>query len=256
MSCPVVRVISEIKGSGVFKSDLEYTNDRVVKIGGNDSNVEQVCDNIQFYIMTRMLDMARFELSRPTLDQCRNKSVSMFNNTAGKTYSQIYDMLMTKCNKLSKQFDGLIKVMDDFEKHLLSKISKLTEINITLPDVVFIPDTEILIYRPDILKYTIDKIINYVNAINVNSILCTPVTTNIELTPEFKTSALNWDTIIDQPTGSTSEEYIISMQKSLDSEMIVAEYANSVEKYQVDIINHMNTVYDILKKIIKGLTCH
>jgi hypothetical protein len=251
-----VRVISEIKGSGVFKSDLEYTNDRVVKIGGSDSNVEQVCDNIQFYIMTRMLDMARFELSCPNLDQCHAKSIRMFDDIAGKSYAQVYDILMTKCNKLSKQFDGLIKVMDEFEKHLLSKISKLAEINISLPDIVFIPDTEILIYRPDILKYTMDKIINYVNSINVNSILCTPVVSNIEPVPEFKVNALSWDTLIEHPSGQTSDEYISSMQKSLNSEMIVAEYANSVEKYQADVINHMNAVYDILKKIIKGLTCH
>lgn len=256
MSCPVVRVIKEIKGSGIFKSDLEYTNDRVVKIGGNDSNIEQVCDNIQFYIMTRMLDMARFELSRPNLEQCRNKSSKMFDEIAGKTFAQVYDILMTKCNKLSKQFSGLIKIMDDFERHLLVKISKLREINITLPDIVFIPDTEILIYRPDILKYTMDKIINYVNTINVNPILCTHVVSNIKLVPEFKIAPLDWNMIVEQPSGKTSEEYIASMQKSLDSEMIVAEYANSVEKYQADIINHMNDVYDVLKKIIKGLTCH
>jgi len=105
----------------------------------------------------------------------------------------------------------------------------------------------------DILCATMNKIIDYTNKINVNSILTEPVNSNISQIKPFAVTPPDMKTMIPEVDAADADEFLAAMKKTLEHEMVVANYIREVEKYQCGVINHINSVYDICKKIIAGM---
>lgn len=256
MTCPVVRVIREIRGSGLYDDD---NSSNVIKLGGADN--EFICDDMTFYITVRKMEFARFELSRPDYAACKQFYAKKFKNIVNIDYSQLYKRIIDDALKkkfLYRQFVDLVEIMGEIEQMVELKVIKSARkglpINISIPDIFILPHIDqLIIYRTDILAQTMNKIIDYVNKINVNTMLSEPVISNIQHVPAFTGDVPVMTTQIPELTASNADEYITGMQSILNHEMVVANYIHSIEKYQCSVINHLNQVYIICKKIIAGL---
>lgn len=260
--CPVVKAIGEIRGGGIYSDDAEETNNNLIKIGGSDSEVEFVCDDMSFYIMSRKMELARFELSKPNLAVIEAKYNAMFRDVVGIDYSALYTRIIDRALKkkyIYDQFVQLVDLLGSMEQTIAAKVDALGRkgqpINISLPDIFLLPHVDTLIvYRPDILADTMNKIIDYVNKININALLKEPLNIHIPRVEKFAGSPPDMKTKI-EPVQSTSspEEFLAGMHKILDQELVVAKYIQEIEKYQCEVINHVNKVYDACKKIIANM---
>ncbi|SIP86076.1 Hypothetical protein PACV_363 [Pacmanvirus A23] len=259
MTCPVVAAIKEIRGAGLYSDD---DSQNMIKLGGSDAEVSMICDEMSFYIMVRKMDMARFELSKPNDVQCKLKYAKMFKNIAGRDYAAIYALLIDSVLKkkfMYNQFVELVNLIGKMEELIEIKVLEVGKagksINVTIPDIFLLPNIDMLIiYRPDILEATINKIIDYINKLNVNSLISTNVQTGVKLVEKFTADRPDMDTVVTKIENAyTVEEYLAKMKEILEHEMRVADYVRLVEKYQCTVINHLNSVYDICKKIINGL---
>ncbi len=250
MKCPVVSAIEEIRGGGWEDDCMGDTN--VVKIGGIEGSI-YVSDDVQYYMMTKKMEIARFELSQPGLVECRIKYHVILNRS--RTVSGVINRTLP--SHLYRQFVELVDIIGSMEDVILLRIKTLNRTgrycNLSIPDIILLPNIDqIIIYRPDILCQTMNKIIDYVNKINVSALLKTPIVAQIS-----KVSALEIEPPIianfTETIFSTADEYIAEIKKINTEEMKVCEYVKNIEKYHVEVINHMNQVYDYCQKIIDNM---
>jgi len=252
--CPVVVAIKEIRG-GFYADESGFSDEFLVKLGGSDGE-ERVCDNVSFYVMKRKLEFARFKLSKPDQQQCEHKYHSMFDHVLynDNTYRQLYNDLADKLfHYLYDQFIAMVDVIGEMEKFIAISIQiaaiKNTPLNLSLPDVIFLPDTDIAIMRsPKELAEVTNRVIKYMNGININAIIKDPIVTRLETVTEYEGPMIS-----DEVINSTSEDWLIKMEETLKHEMNVTNVLVSVEKYHCVIINRMNDVIDRCKKIMELL---
>lgn len=252
--CPVVVAIESIRG-GFYGGETQCGENNLVKLGGSDSSSEFICDDMTFYMMQRKMELARFELSRPDAEQQKIKCISMFRDTSDATYYQIYVRLIDRALKkkyIYDQFVQMIDLIDEMEQLVAARVElagrKGIPINISIPNIFFLPHIDqVIIYRPDVLADTINKIIDYMNNLNLNAILKTPIMNKIAHVDKF-TGQLDMTARIDAVDGTLE-----GMHSALNKELEVATYIREIEKYQCGVINHVNNVYDKCKKIIDSL---
>jgi hypothetical protein len=264
-SCPVLMAITEIRGGGLYGDDAELTDARVVRLGGH-SGKEYVMDNAPFYIMSRKIELARFELTRPDLQSCARKYKFMFGFMEGQTNGSVYNKLIE--NILGKrfmyeQYIQLVDLLGQLDDLILAKVlymsNKGTPINISLPDIFMSPHVnQVILYRPDVLERSINDMIDYVNKININSLLSKPM--NIHISHVKKIDAvcpdMNAKIHTDSHTQShidTPEQYIAEMKRLLAIEIDIAMYISAIEKYHSDVINHVNKIYDACGQMVDDL---
>lgn len=260
--CPVVRAIHEIRGGGIYSDDAESDPTFLIKLGGGNGQ-EILCDHVSFYIMTRKMELARFELGRPDTAACAQKCVRMFGHIAGQTYSHICTELINKMPSkkyIYDQFTQLLNMVTEIEYTFCAHVSKISAgdvLNVSLPDINMPVDAdELIVYRPDVLREMINKLVNYINGLNINSIISEPVSSNIKLMPIFdgqKPDMTQRAVALVESKHDSAEEYLTLMNQFLTEEMTVAQYVLALEKYQCTALNCMNEMYSICKKIIEGL---
>lgn len=254
MTCPVVKAISEIRGAGLFIDD---DTSSIIKLGGNQSNCEIVFDDMLFYMNSRKLELARFELSKPSMSDCETKAKKFYG---GITYSELYSKLIDTVFKkkyMYEQFVRLVDLISDMEKLIEKKVEYISgmgkPLNITIPDIILLPHIDkLIIYRPDVLNNTTNKIIDYVNKININTIIDNPVRINVKPVDKFVMRDMN--TEIPNITGRNPDEILKSMHQSLEHELNVCKYLHEIEKYQCNVINRLNDVFDVCNRLVSELT--
>ncbi len=261
--CPVVEAIHTIRGGGIYVDDMESSSEGLVKLGGQDN--EYVMNDISYYIISRKIELARFELSKPTAAACKIKYKKMFTSVAGLSHSGLLKYIID--NALNKryvyeQFTNIIDLIGRIEELIIDLADHLARanksINVSLPDIIFHPNIDKLImYDPSALEQAMNKIIDYVNKINVNSIIKNPVTARISRVAAFRPpTALDPNTQIYRPDISsfmTPDEYLTAMKKVLEQEVHVAMYAGEIEKYQCNVVNHMGQAYDFCASLVDEL---
>lgn len=255
--CPVVTTIREIRGGGLYLDEESETN--VIRLGGGET--EFICDSVSFYIMSRKMELARFKLSNPTPDLIAAKVNKMFGDIIGMDYTALYSHIIKKYvaknGYLYNQFVQLIDLIGTMEELILAKVEsagrKQIPINISIPDIFLSPNVDqLILYRPDILHHVVNQIIDYVNLLNVNSILSTPRRTTVSHVAPFSALVPSMATlVVCNPTYNFTD--IRNLDILLQHEMVVAEYVREVEKYHCMVINHMNLVYSICKDIVEQL---
>lgn len=260
--CPVVRVIRDIRGGGIYVDDSEESAERVIKLGGSENTTEFIFDDMSFYIMSRKMELARFELSKPTLVACENKYKSMFRDMVDIDYTSLYTRIIDRAFKkkyIYQQFVQLIDLLSELEELILARVDNMGRtnqpINISLPDMFLLPHVDqLIIYRPDILANTMNQIINYINRININALLKEPLRDTVSPVEPFSSTPPNMNTRIEKISANSVESYLTGMKNILAQELEVALYIREIEGYQCKVINHVNKVYDICKKMTAGLT--
>jgi hypothetical protein len=248
MSCPVVETIKEIYGAGIFID--EFDNDSLVKIGGG--NVEYLCDSAKFYITTRKMEFARYELNDVEFKNLKN---GFFDNIVDKSYKEIYEFIIDKVlnNKyVYNQFVNLINLIDVMEKALLRRIHRLgkekKEINVSIPDMMFSTNVDTLIlYRPDVLCETVNTIISYIMRLNIRSIIKESVSIDIKKIDAFP-HKLDMEIVVAGPLNTNEDA-----KRILQHEMVVADHVLKLEKYHCEVINQLNKIYHYCDKIIENL---
>ena len=260
--CPVVEVIKEIRG-GNPQVDEDSPPENIIKLGGSEDSVELVCDNVSFYIMLRKMELARFKLSNPSVAECEVKAAQMFREYDGLDYTALYSRIIDKALKkryLYNQFTQLVELVERLNQLILTRImaasKKGESINISLADIYLLPHIDQLItYRPDILCTAVNQLIRYVNKLNINAIIRSPMQVNIAGLSKCDAHVPAMGTLMPhRPHGKSAEQYLEYMTETLGHELVVAEYVREIEKYQCAAINKLNEVYDFCKKIINMLT--
>jgi len=261
MQCPIVIAINEIRVGGYYKDEDSDVN--VIKIGGNDSPIEFVCDEVGYYIMSRKMELARFELSNPNHEATNLKYRLSFGWMIPSDYSQLYTRIIDRAIKkdyLYNQFVQLVNLIGEMEEFIITSVAAAGRagkvINVSLPDIILMPHIDqIIVYRPDVLMATINKIISYINRLNITSLLGEPVQKNIEMVTPFTgiPPCMSTQVISKAVVFDSAEKYLKSMHELLAHEIIVADYVQKVENYQCGVINKMNSIYDVCKKIISLL---
>ena len=243
--CPVVAAIREIRG-GFYADRVENDNTNMIKIGGSDT---RICDEMSYYIMSRMMELARFELSRPDLDQCKEflKKYILSDN--------IYNDILEKRNHnhVAEQLDALCDIISQMEEIIGGYAARnTTPLNLSLSSIDI--NTNIDAYNTQELKHTCDAIVDYINSLNINVLLSTPINTQIDHIAEFvaarPASVSNRDIVGNGANLDTPEAALKHAHDLLSRELIVARYIAEIEKYQCAIINHLGKVYDRCENII------
>src|ERR1700744_2611681 len=255
-TCPVANVIKDIYGAGWDDDDSA----RLIKLGGSDTEI--VCDDVSWYIMSRKIELARFELSAPDFAACELKYEKMFSRLAGMKYSAAYIVIMDSALQkkyLHEQFTRLIDLLAEMEQIISTRIATLAranaQINISLPDIFLLSNVDkIILYRPDLIAGVINKIIDYANGFQINAILTSPAGAKIPSVEQFKPPGIDLHASIPlSPRTHTADEYIIFMKKILEHECVIADYIRDIEKYHCIIINHMNKIYEWCARGMSGL---
>lgn len=238
-TCPVVKAIAELRGG------WEYEETQTIKIGGSDKE-EYVLDDANYYITLRKIDLARFELSRPS-DEKIKKFFLEYAKFVGGTRRDIYKAIYTGNRYLYKQFIHLVDIIGKLENTLSVAVLRHDNLNVSIPSITFLPDIdEIILFDTFALEQTMNKIINYVNKLNIEA-LTGVKKRQISEVPSF-TATLDMDVRLDA-TGTELEQ----MKKMLEQEVIVAAYVDKLEKYHTAVINHMNSVFDACVREIDAL---
>lgn len=254
--CPLVQAVNVIRGGGLFIDDLEESDNTVVKIGGGDT--EFICDDTTYYINTRLIELARFEISRPDLIQCRRKFQRMFAwiTTREDVYKKIIDESQIK-GLIYQQFINLVELLDKLDSFILAKVTEVgrtgRNLNITVPDILFAPNIDIqIIYNPSLMRATINNILEYMRRLNINALLRENVSETFELLPEFS-PVHDLTEMAPHGIAVSTEEYINLMHKMLDFEMETAKYVQEMESYYRDAINITHKVFKYVQKIMENV---
>jgi hypothetical protein len=187
----------------------------------------------------------------------------MFGDIAGATQSVLYFRLVDKIiskTVLYTQMNNLRELLSAMVDLIISKINRLRNqpINITLPGQL--PEIDAIIaYRPDILTRVCNNLITYVNEINVNSLLKTPLTVSVPLVVSFSGSepgTVNTERVqkaLHIDVAHDAAGYIKIMDETLEFEMEIADHIHALERYHCTVINALNPAYHVCQQIINGL---
>lgn len=262
-ACPVVVCMDEIRGGGFYADDCETTSDRAFKIGGSDTAVH-ILDDVAYYISSRKMALARFELAGPmgtgpTPADILRTYKRMFGDIVGRDYTQLYTLIVDRAlakQHIYSQFTRAVDLMAEIENLISMRVERLAvlgspSLNMSLPDIFLLPHIDrVIMYRPDVLAHTVNKIIDWVNKLEVSCLLPAPVRSNIGPVKPFAATPPPMDTVIEPVAAPT----IADLRATLAQEMVVAAYVHKVEEYQCYVINHMNAVFDLLHKLAAGLS--
>ena len=269
-TCPVVKVIREIHGAGLADEDtgrvaLAWQSQSRRKRGGAEDNDDGtisksvVMDEVAFYITMRKMELARFELSAPSVTACAAKYRSMFRDTIDVTYSELYTRLVDKVvgHTMRDRFVRLIDMLGDMESLIIIKADMLARdgraINVSLPDMCVGPSVAI-VHQPEVLCAAANIIIDYVNNIRIDSLLRTPTgPSRIPHIAAYSGPTPDMTTAVSSIVASTAAGYMAGMQKILSHEVELAMYVRDVEAYHCKVINHLGAVFVVCDQLIDGL---
>lgn len=257
--CPVVKAIREIKGAGLTKSSAESVI-ILHKIGGNGAEDEKhVCNEVAFYIVKKKIEFARFELSRPTIEQCHTM-IESFPKLIADAYFEIIDSTL-KDRHMYTQFISVINFLGKVEEAVAEKVLQCRvekkALNISVPDINFANIDESIIYDPDILTKVTNDIVKFANKMNINSILDEKIATKkIDPLPPFQSARgpidMREQIIQLRNNPQDSKEILQDMSRAIDKIISVAEYVREIEKYHILAIKKINEVMEKFDVLIKN----
>jgi len=255
MTCPVKQAIKEIRGSGVV-DDAEWKLMRIVGSSeSEESSTTYVCDDTAFYITTRKIMQARFELEEGTTEQCE-KFIAEWGWLPGQTHREIAVRLIDTIlqDHVKTQLALLADLFDQLEQYILAKIETAARrgkrFKVSIPNLAF--DVSIdtgIAHDPPQLQWTMNSIVAYVNKLNLGDLVLLRDRKQIEpLGPPPQLAAP--DTRVPQREDSPCKKYIDEL---ISQELQVLDYVRCVEKYHCSAVNKMGEIRDNCNGLIKSL---
>ena len=242
MSCPVVKTIGEIYGSGMVQEDDPSS---VIKVGG----YEVIVDEMSFYIARRKLALARFELSKPSDAAIEKFYKAEFEQFARADAMTIFKYIFPANSHLYNKFTSLIDILGTIEDTLLTYISSRNKLNLSLPTLT-LPATidRWILFEPYALEHAVNTIVDYINAFSVDA---KKPRVSIQHLRKFDKSPHG--VILGKTSFEWPDEPKITLKilhEILELELKVADYARNFEKYQVEAMNLMDKIMQDCQKII------
>lgn len=247
MTCPVVQTIAEIRGGFMNEED----EGRTIRLGGGDC--EYVMDEVSYFITTRKLKLARFKMSGETAEASRMFARELYEFVSDRAMTLDYKKIFPMYYKLFyegfmyKQYVKVVDMIGELQKVLQKKLLFHKNLNISIPSIAFSPNIDQILEDPRVLTKRTNEIIDYVNGFNLNSILKEPITKKIERIGEFTEQRP------DETFSVPAVDSITVLDTIMHHETIIADYMQKLERYHCDVINRLNEMFEICKKIIESI---
>jgi hypothetical protein len=206
------------------------------------------------------MELARFELARPSAELARVRSGRMFH-TADKTYGDVYVRILDRVFRryIYDDFVQLVDLLGDLEGLIIQRVEVLARegrpINVSLPDFFLLPDVDkAIIYDPNTLHKTINLIIDYVNALGIDALLPDPHRVKIAPLEQFAGKAPDMQTKLQLAPTDTSNDTLIWMKKRLTQELEVAEYVREIEGYHCAAISRVQEIRAVCSGLVDKMS--
>lgn len=221
--CPIRKAFDDIRTGGYYDENCIESSAQIAYVGG----AEYICDGAIYYLMQQKILRARAKAAGNILTPPSGTFVSNYNRIMKiinlPTIEQIHKVtsIITMCEELI-----LKKIRNDAA-------------NISLPQLMIGE-----INSPSQLQYTVNSICDYMNRLNINSILNVPSNLiRIEKFHEFIAEIPDVKGLI--PLGD--------IDAAFDAEEKIILYCAEVEKYHCEACNHLGKVVDNCQQIVMGL---
>lgn len=225
-TCPIRVTINEIKGGN---SNYDEINVPVIFGAGGE---QRVCDEVNYYYNTRKIARARAQINGTTFPMGTTK-------TFGEFYVEtIETVLPTK--DLYKKFADIINAIATLEQKI--RLTKHTT-NITLPTLRFTPHADkLILFRPELLATSINKLISYFKTLRINSILTsTP--------PLFDVTPMNIAKIVLPPSTT---KFSLEPDTRFAEENEIIQQLVEVENQQAIACNKLDQMHTYVAQLIDG----
>ncbi len=253
MNCPVINARREIKGSHWYKAE------NVINGGATGIDCEMTYGEMCFYMSTRRMDVARFQLKKPSLGPCVVYLTRLVY--AGKSYKWLYNHIIAQMpftilyRAFTRTYDILIHFGEYMSDLVVARAHKGSPINVSLPDLTLGPATDMaVIMHPGALHDSIKAFLKYLGAFNVKSLVGTggiTIPKHLATPPQ----EINMETTIPEAFDMETLTAEIALEKInalLKHELTVAEYIYAIEVYHVAAIETMNAIQQACANYIKN----
>jgi hypothetical protein len=250
--CPVVAARKQIKGSSWYVKPANTISGAAQGI-----ECEMSYGDMCFYMTARNMDVARFELVKPNLEQCLQYLQRM--DFAGKDYQYLYKRIiqqipskMTLYYSFTKTYDLLAKL----EEYLTLRLAmrKDVKLNISIPHLQLDKHTaQMIVFAPKVLADAVDALCKFANSINIKSIVTTKYNLivneakppkELDLTTKMPKMV---DDALDVPTCMKK------IKELLEHEIRVAKYIYDIEEFQAKEIEILNQLSSLAKSMLSDL---
>lgn len=255
--CPVILEIDAIKAGGYYHDDDSTSN--VFVVGGASDASLHVCDDVDFYINMKRIEVARLEAQlreNPALvNKVAYKYNELFKWMEGATADTIIKHIMDRSQLKKYLLDEIIKIIDmiykleetiNFNVLRIARTGK--KINVSLPNID-LPEIDInVIYDPNVLYKVLISIVTYINGVNIKSLIGQSPNKIIPVLPP------NIEDDSPAPHGYNYSATISSMKELLKIEIGFADYVKRVEAYQCHAMTIISKIRENLNMLCGGLT--
>lgn len=236
-------------------------NEWVVRVGGDggDADTAYVCDDSNYYINLRRIELAHFEATKPSPAQVVAKFHTMFgymiNPKRVAAYKHIITQSQTK-DLLYRQILRLADMINRLNELLVIKVmqaaaeGRSAALSVSLPDIDIIPSIDRgIIYDTLLMDAVVDSLLQYMRELDVRPLLRSP------LEPE------NWEPLDRGPRYKSGIEEsmdvrtktIENMHKLLDAEEHIVAQVRNIEKYHHRVLGALGKIQVYIRRIMERL---
>ncbi len=243
--CPVVDAIKKISAGWDFSGAATP----VLKTGSDESQALRTCDGMAYYMTVREMELARFRVSNPTVEQANAFFKKYHDELSGKSYGQVYMSLVGKLSPVKfifSDFSAITELVAVIEGKVALRVgtAQMCDLNLSLPDInIYQELVEAATAAPSVLLKLANEFISYCNKLNVNILLDKPSVSEFKLIMAKPPSMLDMSQVIPHLPADGLQSQISSVKKLLKYEMEIVRYLMKVEEYQCNIMNH---VYEVM----------
>ena len=241
--CPIVAAINKIYEGGLTPSNDSAT---CVDIHGNDV----VCDDVAYYTNLRIIDLAHFEVTKPSLERCKEKFLQFNYDTSINSTGVIKSLFMQSNIKkvIQKRFIDCVGAIEKLEEYILYKINnkKMRPGKMSLPNLMLEPNAADQVWQASATELT-NRLIDYINKMDIVAIINSPMR-KFELISDID-NVPHEDLIIDSKYDSVSD-YMAAMHKIIDFEIKYTKHAQIIEKHQCKIVRTLGQIIAFIADII------
>lgn len=260
--CPAMAAVLEIKSGG-----WDVSPDAVM-IGGRGGE-EVVCDSVNFYVTSRRLRIARLQIDAAARAKNNPADMDHIGDTFARTCDQmfgkhwkdgrpisrgeLYERIMSEVGAggIRAQIFAILDAIAALERLVMNSAIKSAR-SLTLPDIVLPAEADLAaFYVPAAARAICNRVVDYVNQLNINAILAEPVVARIKpLTdPAPETLPRPGDPWYFGQFPASIDD----LSSAFSAEIGVAEYAKSAEKFHVVVAKKMCEVFEVIEKMTDGL---
>jgi hypothetical protein len=247
--CPLVIMYDQIRAGGWYDDtiDDEELEAQAVFVGGNECYMP---DNITYIMNMRGVMMARMKLHGKSPVEILEKMYAIYK---GKNESQIFDILLTQSNTYTyvlEQFTKLMSLIANINAYIQKAITidSSLQLDLSLPDILLPQDSpQNALQKNEVLKAIMNRIIEFISKLNLKP-LGIAIGDIAPFTQEPPEISHNDSNVVNFEPNASEED----LQRIRKIELDIAKKVLVYEKYQCDIVNHVNKIFHVIGDQLKN----